>query len=660
VNIIKKYYPYFTGLAAFIVYLFTLAPSVTEIDTGELATVLATLGIAHPTGYPLFTMVGHLFTYIPLPVSVILKLNILAALYCASAVTVFVLSVKTILNNIESFSSVKTHPEIKGNKKEKKPASAQKTFNVKSLPEEIKILVSIFGGFILAFNRTFWEQSSSIEVYSLHLFLISLVILFLIKAFLFGNSDLKFSLKDRWLVFAFFLALAFSNHMTTLFIIPGIAYFYFSQNKFSVKGFKKIGLMLLVFFPVLALIYSYIPLRAAANPIMNWGNATDFDKLMRHVSAKQYQVWLFSSTEAAGKQFSHFMDALFGIYSGSAYDFGEFNLSLFIIVAGGIAAYKYAKKFWIFTVITFVFTVLYAINYNIVDIDTYFLLAFIMLAFLSVFGIIWLFEILKSERLNYAAPAGIIAVFIIIQCSINFRDTNCKDVYIFEDYTKAVLNSLDTNSIVLGYQWDYYMSPAFYFQNVENYRKDVTLIDKELLRRSWYFNQLERNHPGLIKKIQPDADVFLNALVPFEAGGNFDNVLLENSYRKIMTGLIATNIENKSVYLGPEMVENELQQGNFSLPEGYTIIPDLFLFKVVKQDSKYIPAKAPSFNIRFPYRLTKYTEAIQQFVGSMLTRRALYELQYNRVVKAKMYAAKLRKDFPDFVIPENISKAIGE
>ena len=230
----------------------------------------------------------------------------------------------------------------------------------------------------------------------------------------------------------------------------------------------------------------------------------------------------------------------------------------------------------------------------------------------------------------------------------------------FEDYTKAILGSLDSNSVVLGYQWDYYMSAAYYFQNVENYRKDVTLVDKELLRRSWYFNQLERNHPGLIKRIQPDVDVFLSALVPFESGGEFDNMTLETSYRKIMTGLVSTNIESRSVYIGPEMVENELQQGNFSLPEGYTLVPDLFLFKVVKQNSGYVPAKNPEFTIRLPYRLTKYTQGIEQFSGTMLIRRALYELQFNHVAKAKVYAAKVRKEFPEFEIPENLAKAIGQ
>ena len=60
---IQKYYFLLTGLIAFIFFLTTIAPSVIQIDTGELAAVQVTLGIAHPTGYPLFTILGYIFSY---------------------------------------------------------------------------------------------------------------------------------------------------------------------------------------------------------------------------------------------------------------------------------------------------------------------------------------------------------------------------------------------------------------------------------------------------------------------------------------------------------------------------------------------------------------------------------------------------------------------
>jgi hypothetical protein len=54
------------SLIAFGVYCTTLCHGVGITDAGELATVLCTLGIAHPTGYPLFTLIGHVWMLLPL------------------------------------------------------------------------------------------------------------------------------------------------------------------------------------------------------------------------------------------------------------------------------------------------------------------------------------------------------------------------------------------------------------------------------------------------------------------------------------------------------------------------------------------------------------------------------------------------------------------
>jgi hypothetical protein len=279
-KLLMKYYYVLTGLAAFIIYLFTLAPSVIQIDTGELAAVQATLGIAHPTGYPLYTLAGYLFSKIPLPFSTIYQLNLLAAIYCALAVSIFTYTSKFILDNIEVFSFQKKSSAVKKNKKDKR----QKSLEVKSAKpvlefnESIKIISSVLAGLSLAFSKTFWFQSTSVEVYSFHILLMSLIILSLIKAFV-GREEKQDSIKSKsWLWFSFFLALGFTNHMTTLLILPGVAYLYFNRWGFNKKSLIRIGIMLLVFFPVLILIYSYFPIRAAQQPYLKLGKSCGLGK----------------------------------------------------------------------------------------------------------------------------------------------------------------------------------------------------------------------------------------------------------------------------------------------------------------------------------------------------------------------------------------------
>src|SRR5690606_34852128 len=52
-------------VAALAVYWTTLPPTVTGEDAGELIVAAYTLGIPHPPGYPLWTMLAHIFTYLP-------------------------------------------------------------------------------------------------------------------------------------------------------------------------------------------------------------------------------------------------------------------------------------------------------------------------------------------------------------------------------------------------------------------------------------------------------------------------------------------------------------------------------------------------------------------------------------------------------------------
>lgn len=643
---IQKYFYVITGIVSFIIYTFTIAPSVIEIDTGELATVQITLGIAHPTGYPLYTMIGYLFSLIPLPFTKIFQLNLLAAIYCSLSVSVFTYSSKLILDNLIYFKLVKRAKE-KGKKKKQNEKQTQSVNTETLLDDFTKIISVLSGGLFLAISKTFWFQSTSVEVYSLHLLLITLIVLFLIKAFIFAKNDKQ--IDKHWLLFSIALALGFSNHMTTILILPGVAFLYFYQNRFNIKSIKQIGFMLLFFFPILILFYAYLPFRASQNPLMNWGNPIDLERIIRHISGHQYQVWLFSSTEAAAKQFNYFWNNIFS----------EFHFALFIALAGFLISLIKYRKFFLFNLIVFTSTVLYSINYDINDIDSYFLLAYISIGFFIVFGVAEIILFARKNKLSPALPIILMILFAGIQIYSTYDTVNQKENYTYENYTKALLNSVPKNSIVFSYQWDYFISASYYFQNVENFRKDVTVIDKELLRRSWYYNQLKTNHPWLLKGVQTEAGQFLEALKPFERDEKekINANLLEVLYKKIMTGLISTNIEKHDYFIAPELVDGEMRRGEFYLPNGYTIVPHLFLFKVVNTN-EYVDAPLPDFKIDLSNSSDKYITALKGFLSSMLIRRAMYELQFEKTDRAKIYVKKVAEDFPDVSLPHQLSNLV--
>ncbi|MCA0388673.1 MAG: DUF2723 domain-containing protein [Bacteroidetes bacterium] len=647
---IKRFYASITTVVVFLVYYSTMAPSVLQIDTGELAAAQALAGIAHPTGYPLFTMLGWLFASIPLPFSVIYQLNLFAAITTSIGVYFFIKSVEYILVNFsafENFAKARKSGKNKSSRKNEKPKQVdlQSDEPAKSgFKSDEVLLFSVLGGLILAFGKTVWFQSTSVEVYSLHLALISGAFYTLLRAFALsskdrtGGEDTGFILRKEipWLVFAGALALSFSNHMTTLLIIPATAYLFFLRFRLRKEGFFTLGKMLALFFPLLILLYAWLPIRASANPEINWGNPVDLERILRHVSGKQYQVWLFSSSAAAAKNFAKFFSGLPA----------EFYLSLLASLIGIIYQIKNSTKLLITTLLLIFGTVLYAINYDIVDLESYFLLAYVGISLLAVFGIIWLHE--KVRDMKKTVATGIFIV--LVQVGFTYGSVNQSNNLIFEQYTKAILEKSPKNSLIFSYQWDYFLSASYYFQHVEGLRKDVAVIDKELLRRSWYYNQLNVCYPWLTSSYKTEADVFLREVVPFEKEKPYEAQIIERAYRNVILAILLKNMKDRPVFLAPELVDKELANKEFELPPNIKLVPDLFFFRLTDED-EYIPAPDPDFTYQTGGVDNIYVEQIRLLTGAMLLRRAQYELSYNKKERAKVYIDKVIKDFPGTQVP---------
>ncbi len=67
------------GLIAFVVYALTVERTVPTGDGGELIAAAYVLGVAHPPGYPLYTLLGHLATMLP-GGSPALRMNLMSGL----------------------------------------------------------------------------------------------------------------------------------------------------------------------------------------------------------------------------------------------------------------------------------------------------------------------------------------------------------------------------------------------------------------------------------------------------------------------------------------------------------------------------------------------------------------------------------------------------
>lgn len=588
------------------VYWFTLAPGVVEIDSGELAAVQYTRGIAHPTGYPLFTWLGWLFTRIPMGISPIRQINLLALLYVTASLGVFWVAFRTFLEKIAGVKDA--------------------------------LMVGIIASgatLTLAFCRTYWAQATATEVYSLHLLVLSGLLLCILYIKIYNK-------EIYWWVLSLLLGLGFSNHMTTLMILPGIAWLYFSQYPIrQSQTWVRLAKMIGLFAGVLILTYGSLIALANSEPVLNWGNPHNLERLKVHVSGWQYRVWLFSSSKVTKANLSEFFGGL-----SREYVFPVLLLS----VAGLVNLFR-NNRFWaIFFLICFAFTVLYAANYDIADLDSYFLLAYIALAFLAVAGVTWLLNFKPAFRWGLAALVMALPGW---QAATLYAGQDRSEEYVFEDYTRDALNSLPPNALLMSYQWDFLVSPSYYLQQVEGFRKDVCVVDKELLRRSWYYPQMERQYPKVFDRLQADRNEFVEAVTPMELGDkNFDPKRLEFLFRRIIRDLLTPG--KYEAYLAIEVMQNEVRNNKIDLPEGYTFIPEKYFMRLVPDTSGYYPLEFSRYDIRFGNPNNSYGTEIRKIAATMAIYRALYEKAAGFSKRAETWKQEALRIKPDFAVPEGL------
>src|SRR3989442_2832967 len=83
-------------LVALVLYSWTLAPTVTLVDSGELIVVAHGLGVAHPPGFPLWVLLAHLASLVPLG-NVAIRVNFSSALFAALASAMLTLVVAELM-----------------------------------------------------------------------------------------------------------------------------------------------------------------------------------------------------------------------------------------------------------------------------------------------------------------------------------------------------------------------------------------------------------------------------------------------------------------------------------------------------------------------------------------------------------------------------------
>lgn len=429
----------------FLVYVKTLAPGVYGFDSAELATGVYTQGIIHPTGYPLYLLIGKLFTLFPFR-DIAYRLNLMSAFFGAL----------TVVFLYHLISQLMEHRWIVG------------------------LSAMIFG-----LSNYFWQMSIVAEVYTLH------------TAFFAVNLGLvlywRKTGKDKALfIFALLFGLSLTNHTSGILFVPGFAWLIVSNPGWKWKNWKLI-LSMFATFLIGLMVYLYLPLRAQVNPPLNYVSAYyDIDLttpagLLWMISGQAYRFFSFgySLVELPG-EIARFAALLWRNFLGGGVILG---------IIGLVHLFKIKRHIAVGLLLLFLATVTFYVNYRVMDKDTMFLAVYLVWAIFLAEGLVivekWMREKLAIYLSNQFRYISIAIMVFLPGLILNAQWVDMSKADAYSRYGQAILSDVEPGAMIIA-PWSQAVVLE-YFQIVEGYRPDIKIINSSRMNVANYYELWSQN-----------------------------------------------------------------------------------------------------------------------------------------------------------------------
>jgi hypothetical protein len=476
ISLIRKYAPYFAAGFSFAIYLRTAAPTIFWGDGIELSAVCATAGIAHPTGYPLFTILGYIVCRF-FPGNPALGTNLLCALFGSLASGFFFLTLRSVLNMTSPTWFL--HPHYRD-------------------------IVALAFALLLSFSRTFWFHATITEVYSLHLLFVILLLWIFFEYVQKGGTKRIVAFFGLW-------GLGFSNHMLTLTLAPlAVIMLCISiQRKVNWRVFP----VLFAFFLLGLSFYLYLPLRAASRPDLNWGDPSNLKNFLWVISGGSFRNERFLM-ESPGTPFTL---PRFGIFAVNRFLHFAFWMaeeiylfkdhvfllkSLVCIFLSGTALWG-AVRILLLSKSSFaglmgylVFGWIMVVAYNIIDIEPYFLSIFPGLLILIMLGLLNILHIVEEtffeRKINFLAYAFLLLPLMALGSHYRTQDKSQQTQAC--EYGLKILQKTPRRSMILTFS-DNDIYILWYLQKALELRPDVTIVGANFIHSGWYGSYFENRPP---------------------------------------------------------------------------------------------------------------------------------------------------------------------
>ncbi len=475
-------------------YLLTMARDLGTIDSGELATVCARLGVAHPTGYSIYTMLGRIFVLV-LPLSPIVAVTLLSTAAALGAAWFVLLLARRAIELVGIGGDAAT------------------------------AWVPRFAALWFGWDRVFWDQATGNEVYSLHLLGVACLLWLGLELFTRRPRGARV-----WLL-PYVAGLAAAHHLTIVFLAPALLWAWLQPGFRGLRGGRALwlGLGLPLLIALLAFsVVLYLPIRASLHPVLNWGGTDSWASFWRHALAAQYRVWFFESAAQFAGNLGGYVASLPGRL---------FPVLLLLAAWGGMRISKVAGRAAIYFGLVILVTLLWASSYDIHDLAPYYLPIDLVLVVMAAIGTAALLGP-RAQRSRARIVVALALACALLQAALPFRAMDRRGDRFVRAHTEAVLASLPEHAVLLSRFWDALVSPWIYLHEVEHARPDVMVVDSELLRRTWYFPELRQWDPSLLPPVEEQLAGYLSDLALFENGKRYDARSIESHYRALVSRIV--------------------------------------------------------------------------------------------------------------------------
>lgn len=443
-----------TFVLALAAYVPTVAPTITwrngGADGAELAAAVVSLGIPHPPGYPTYVLLGSAWAALPLGGDPAYRLNLLSAVSAALAAGLSAVTLHWL-----GRASGRAGPALD--------------------------LGGVIGGLLLALAPLTWSQATITEVYSPGLAMLSLLGLLLV-----GWHTYR---RWGWLLAAAFVGgLGFGVLPQILLIAPGAIALLVATKSWEALTPLRASLVLAAAACGLST-FAYLPVRAMAGPLVNWGNPSDPSRFWSLVTAAEYRH--FFSRPGSGEWSARLLESL---------DLLAHELTivgLVLALAGGHLLWRERRAWLGYIGSLALLAVLFRTGYTAEGNAVYLLPAVYGLALLAGLGASRLIALAGARICSRAAVllGTVLLGLLVLRATTTAPTVDVSADRSAEEFAQRVLAAAPPEALVVSERDA--TTFALWYRQALGERADLVVVDSRLLFQAWFRGNLVQRYPDL-------------------------------------------------------------------------------------------------------------------------------------------------------------------